>query len=253
MRRTLKLLLLLGVAFALRRTGGDGTTNRPGDGAGGNNGGSGRPSQKHGSIDASQGTGSAHNAIDTEAQQGRPTGGYQDAQRPGSGDADTAYTGGTSRPRGGDDWDWAEDAYSHWRNNNDEDVDLITDNLADAPRQDGSTGFTREEIALMKDNVMRNIHPIDDKYEDGAVTDKRFDADPEIAAAWIRMQEDRPTQHDIALLEHEIAEARYWQEHPEAVYSEAHEAANQVSDWENSFDRDNAPYEAVDYSNPRRP
>ncbi|MCH7231088.1 hypothetical protein L0U85_09515 [Glycomyces sp. L485] len=73
MRRTLKLLLLLGVTFALRRTGGtsgggDGTTGRPGDGG---DGGSGRPSQSHGRVNAGQGTGSAQQAVRAEFDQGR--------------------------------------------------------------------------------------------------------------------------------------------------------------------------------------
>ncbi|GAB3656289.1 hypothetical protein [Glycomyces tarimensis] len=257
MRRTLKLFLVLGVAFALRRSGGgsgggDGPSNRPRDGGDGGDGtGSGRPSQSHGNINAGQGTGSAQEAVQAEFDQGRAT---SSSENSNPDNPDTAYTGGTTRPRSEtQDWEWAEDAYDHWRNNGDEDVDLIALNLADTPRQDGTTGFSPEEIALMKDNVMRNEHPIDDKYDEGQVDFKRFDADPEIAAAWIRMQENRPTESDIALLEHEIAEAKYWQNNPDAVYSEAHDAANEVSNWEATFDRDSAPYEPLDYTNPRRP
>lgn len=142
------------------------------------------------------------------------------------------------------DWDWAEEAYEHWRRD-DSEVDSIVDNLRDAPRLDGSRGFSREEILLAKNNVMRNIHPIDDKYESGLVEHKRFDADPEIASAWIRMQRGETIDYDRMLLEHEIAEARHWQNNPNAVYSEAHDAANSVSNWETH--RKNLPFGPDDY------
>ncbi|HLU27607.1 MAG TPA: hypothetical protein VKZ65_04140 [Glycomyces sp.] len=146
---------------------GDAPTGRPGDGGDG----TGRPSQRHGKVDAAQGTGSAQDAVQAEFDKGRASN-----SSPNSNPADpgTAHTGGTTRPRSeAEAWEWAEDAYDHWRNNGDEDVDLIAQNLADTPRQDGTTGFTPEEIALMKDNVMRNEHPIDDKYEEGQVDHKR--------------------------------------------------------------------------------
>lgn len=40
---------------------------------------------------------------------------------------------------------------------------------------------------------------------------------------------------DFRLLEHELAESRYYREHPLADYREAHLAANRVSNWEASI------------------
>jgi hypothetical protein len=162
---------------------------------------------------------------------------------PGEGWADT---GGSRRPKRGtaEEWEWAEEAYAHWRES-DADVDAIAQHLADFPRQDGSIGFTYDEILNAKNNVMRDEHAVDNKYEDGAIDIKQFDADPEIAAAWIRLQQGEGNEYDIMLLEHEIAEYNYWQDHPEATYSEAHDAANEVSNWEDY--RTTTPYEPVKY------
>jgi hypothetical protein len=157
-------------------------------------------------------------------------------------------TGGTRRPKQetGRDWDWAEEAYARWRDDeSDSEVDAIVDNLRDAPRVDGSRGFSREEILLAKNNVMRDIHKIDDRHEGGDDEYKRFDADPEIASAWIRMQRGETIDYDIMLLEHEIAEARHWQANPEANYSEAHKAANLVSNWEVHYK--DLPFSPYDY------
>ena len=52
----------------------------------------------------------------------------------------------------------------------------------------------------------------------------RFDADPYIANAWQRLREGSYTQNDLALLEHELFEARF-----EGIfrtsYRTAHDAA----------------------------
>src|SRR5690606_16449578 len=75
MRRTLKLLLLIGIGLALRRTGGgdggDAPTGRPGDG-----GAPATPPQRSpsGKINTDQGTESASQAVQAEAEQGRATG-----------------------------------------------------------------------------------------------------------------------------------------------------------------------------------
>jgi hypothetical protein len=53
---------------------------------------------------------------------------------------------------------------------------------------------------------------------------------------------------DVVLLEHELAESRYWQDNPGATYREAHSAANDVSRWETRI-----PAPTIeDYNNPWR-
>jgi hypothetical protein len=50
------------------------------------------------------------------------------------------------------------------------------------------------------------------------------------------------------LLEHELAESRYYRDHPGATYEQAHAAANDVSSWQNQI-----PEPArEDYSEPWR-
>lgn len=84
MRRTLKLLLLIGIGFALRRTGdGDGPTNRSGNGSNPDT-----PPQRSpsGKINTDQGTESASQAVQAEAEKGRSqqSGGNTDSKPTGS-------------------------------------------------------------------------------------------------------------------------------------------------------------------------
>lgn len=155
-------------------------------------------------------------------------------------------TGGSRRPKPatGMDWDWADEAYEHWRHNGDAEVDGIVENLRDAQRIDGSRGFSREEILLAKNNVMRHEHPIQD-METKKIKHRLFDSDPEIASAWIRLQKGEHIEYDTLLLEHEIAEARFWEQNPRATYSEAHKAATEVADWDKH--RSKFPFNPDDY------
>ena len=69
---------------------------------------------------------------------------------------------------------------------------------------------------------------------------------PDMAEAWLRLRSGHARPEDVALLEHESAEARYYDIHPGATYEQAHAAANEVSNWQNQIP---APtYE--DYSKP---
>ena len=91
--QTLLVLLALAVHFALHRRppgGGDGPNRPPG---GGSDGG-GKPSQRHGNIDASSGVSKAQDATGEVAQKGRP-GGEGSTGRPGEG------TGPPKDPLGG--------------------------------------------------------------------------------------------------------------------------------------------------------
>ena len=138
-------------------------------------------------------------------------------------------TGGRTRPRDEFDFDaqqqWADDAYERFRQT-DRDVDLISEN----------TGVPREEVAAVKKHLMEDEHPLTN-YDDptGPPIMSRFDSDPDIAEAWIRMAEGRATPEDLALLRHEVAEFNYLSDHPGATYSEAHQHANTVSNWQDNI------------------
>nr|BFE75707.1 hypothetical protein GCM10020092_090080 [Actinoplanes digitatis] len=75
------------------------------------------------------------------------------------------------------------------------------------------------------------MHPLSDYG--GGVVHRRYDASPDIAEAWLRLRSGRVQPEDIVLLEHELAEVRYYDAHPGATYEEAHREANRVSDWQN--------------------
>lgn len=64
----------------------------------------------------------------------------------------------------------------------------------------------------------------------------------------MRLRAGRQRPEDIALLEHELAESRYWQQNPNASYKDAHAAANEVSRWENQI----PPSSNEDFSKPWR-
>ncbi|MCE6993589.1 hypothetical protein LZG04_02025 [Saccharothrix sp. S26] len=82
----------------------------------------------------------------------------------------------------------------------------------------------------------------------GGTVMARFDPDPDMAKAWLRLRSSRAQPLDIALLEHELAAARYWRQNPNASYREARAAANDVSRWETQI----PPASNEDYSEPWR-
>jgi hypothetical protein len=96
---------------------------------------------------------------------------------------------------------------------------------------DGSTGFTPDEIAQVRQHVFFDEHPID-SHDGSPPTMRRFDSDSDMAEAWLRLRSGNAQPADVALLEHELAESRYLQANPDATYRDAHQAANQVSNWE---------------------
>jgi hypothetical protein len=103
-----------------------------------------------------------------------------------------------------------------------------------------------DEIDRIRKHIFIEEHPLSD-YE-GGVVHRRYDASPDMAEAWLRLRAGRPLPEDIVLLEHELAEARYYDTHPGATYSAAHHAANAVSTWQNRIPQ--PTYE--DYSTPWR-
>ncbi|MFF7095361.1 hypothetical protein ACFY9A_23650 [Streptomyces rubradiris] len=99
------------------------------------------------------------------------------------------------------------------------------------PRASGSTGFSEEEIAAIKKHVFDTEHPIED-YETGQIVVRKFDADAEIADAWIRLRSGNALPEDHVLLEHELTELGYLRDHPGATYQEAHRVANETYNWQ---------------------
>ncbi|WP_125808009.1 hypothetical protein [Actinoplanes sp. ATCC 53533] len=188
----------------------------------------------------------AQDAIAEAARAGRAGSGV--VAGPGANFRDGSYGGHSNRPWDAADYErqdrWANSAYDHIRE--DADADVIASHLHDVDRLDGSTGFSAEEIDRIRDHVFFEEHPLSDY--DGGVVYRRYDASPDMAEAWLRLRSGHAKPEDIALLEHESAEARYYDAHPGATYEEAHRAANEVSNWQNQIP---APtYE--DYSRPWR-
>ncbi|WP_158842765.1 hypothetical protein [Saccharothrix deserti] len=127
-----------------------------------------------------------------------------------------------------------------------DDIDDVAGHVADVPRADGGTGFSRAEIEQIKNHVFEDLHPLEG--QNGGTVMARFDPNPDMAEAWLRLRSGRARPEDVALLEHELAEARYWQQNPNASYKDAHAAANEVSRWENQI----PPVSNEDYSKPWR-
>ncbi len=143
-----------------------------------------------------------------------------------------SYAGGAVRPR--DDFaafEWAEDAYDHFRRD-DRDIDDIARTLGEHSRTDGSH-FTHDDVEQIKNHLFREEHPIVDY--DGNLVRRRFDADPDIAEAWIRLRAGHPLPADIVLLEHELAESTYLRAHPDSTYQDAHAHANLDHHWSNDI------------------
>ncbi|WP_327738233.1 hypothetical protein OG749_35035 [Streptomyces nojiriensis] len=162
--------------------------------------------------------------------------GLEGAARTGLRHTDEWLTGGRRRPRQLLDdpaqTRWAEEAYEDFLKN-DRDIETISGHSQGLARDNGSTGFTPEEIAAVKKHVFDTEHPIVD-YETGGVVMRKFDADAEIADAWIRLRSGNALPEDRLLLEHELAELTYLREHPGATYQEAHRVANETHNWQNS-------------------
>ena len=104
------------------------------------------------------------------------------------------------------DWDGAECAYDAIRAQ--DDVVVVAQN----------TGWPKHQIQRIKDHLFDKKHILDDGL-------RQFDADPQIANAWMRLQSGQHTAADIQLLQHELFESKF-----EGIfrtdYRTAHEAAN---------------------------
>lgn len=86
--------------------------------------------------------------------------------------------------------EYAPQAYAAIRN---------ADDVANIAR---NTGWTEYRIQRVKDHVFYRQHQLDDRVD-------YFDPDPDIADAWIRLQQDNFIAEDLRLLEHEYFESRF--------------------------------------------
>jgi hypothetical protein len=174
--------------------------------------------------------------------------GLETTHAAGDGGPSGVHGGHSSRPGNQLDYErqqlWAEAAYDNIRAN--PDAEIVAANVRDVSRPDGSIGFTPEEIEQIRRHVFVEEHPLNDY--DGGIVQRRYDASPDMAEAWLRLRGGRQRPEDVALLEHELAESRYYADHPGSTYEEAHAAANGVSNWQNQFPEPTRE----DYSEPWR-
>jgi hypothetical protein len=154
---------------------------------------------------------------------------------PGRGTADEWLSGGRRRPANMLDdpaqTKWAQDAYDNFTQDP-RDISAISRNTDDLARANGATGFSEAEIAAIKKHLFDTEHPILD-YETGQVVVRKFDPDPEIADAWIRLRSGNALPEDHVLLEHELAELNYLRANPGVTYQDAHRVANESFNWQN--------------------
>lgn len=129
-------------------------------------------------------------------------------------------TGGRIRPRPTSDvraWEWADDVYDTLR----ADTGLVDDLARHNP------DLSREQLDQIRRHVLDEEHLLDDGPA-------RFDADPDMSEAFLRLRAGEGTPTDRLLLQHELAESQYVREHPGATYREAHAHANGVANWEDA-------------------
>lgn len=88
------------------------------------------------------------------------------------------------------------------------------------------TGWKPKSIAKVKAHLFVELHDLD-SYERLGVpsTRARFDSDPIIAEAWLRLKAGTFSHLDLQLLRHEAAEAWYMRKHGPS-YRLAHAAAS---------------------------
>lgn len=80
-----------------------------------------------------------------------------------------------------------------------------------------SSDMTPGEIRQIRDHLFQEEHQLRDRVG-------RFDADPDIADAWRRLEGGNPLPSDLDLLRHELYESLYMRHHPGATYDQAHGA-----------------------------
>lgn len=124
-------------------------------------------------------------------------------------------TGGElRRVRGDADFftEWADDAYDSIR---------ATDDVGAVAATAAEHGFTSADIQQIKDHLFNEEHLLD-SY--GHASMGRFDANPRIAEAWVRLKNGVPHPADIDLLRHELYESNHMRETGSQSYKAAHQA-----------------------------
>lgn len=102
---------------------------------------------------------------------------------------------------------YANDFYDTARTAGDAQIDAVS----------RSSDMTPDEVRQIRDHLFFEEHQLRDRVG-------RFDADPDIADAWRRLENGNPHPSDLDLLRHELHESTYMREHPGSTYDEAHRA-----------------------------
>ncbi|MFE7612307.1 DUF6531 domain-containing protein [Streptomyces celluloflavus] len=121
-------------------------------------------------------------------------------------------SGGSSfrRPRSEMDFEleWADHAYDAIR------ADAQLDKVAQAA---ASHGYSAADINQIYNHLFVESHQLDAGM-------LRFDANPRIARAWERLQNENPHPSDFDLLAHELYESNWMRQHGDQNYRRAHQA-----------------------------
>ena len=158
------------------------------------------------------------------------------AAAPESANARIVQSGGAVHPRFSTDKQaiaWANETEEAIRASS-ADIDQIAKTLKDVPTAQGEEAFSQSEVIQIKEHLFETEHPLTDYDHPGQTITGRYDPDPDIVAAWLRLTQGDPIESDFTLLQHEYAEMKYYEAHPGASYSEAHQAANGMADWEHT-------------------
>ena len=108
--------------------------------------------------------------------------------------------------------------------------ELIRNDATDVAAIAKNANMSIEDIQMIKNHVFHEEHLLDRYADIGEPGEMgRFDPDPRMADSWNRLRAGQDIRsEDLQLLQHELAEARYMQEHGPS-YNAAHEHAQQVA------------------------
>ncbi len=132
-------------------------------------------------------------------------------------DPDLRATGGeVRRPRDEYDFEitWADQAYDSIRS---------ADDVAAVAETARRYGLGEEDVRAVKDHVFYKEQQLD-LWDDEPPRTARFDSNPRIAEAWMRLRDGNPHPEDITWLKHERYEAQYMADTGDPSYRRAHDA-----------------------------
>ncbi|MBL1075207.1 hypothetical protein JK358_12470 [Nocardia sp. 2] len=109
----------------------------------------------------------------------------------------------------------------------------LVDGLAAAAADLIPPEFTPEQIAQIKDHLMRDPHLVLDPVT-GELTRATLDAVADVAEAWNRLIAGNPLPSDLLLLQDALAESNFLRDNPDATWSEAnaHVASQDGFHWD---------------------